>query len=52
LIVKGGIIVVDDCRPNQLFDGAYKAYIEFIEKHQLPEKIILDKLGIIEIGKD
>ena len=51
LIVKGGIIVVDDCKPNQLFDGAYRAYMEFIEAHQLPEKIILEKLGIIEIEK-
>jgi len=49
LMAKGGIIVVDDCKQNNLFDGAYKAYIEFIETHQLPKKIILDKLGIIEI---
>jgi hypothetical protein len=49
LMVRGGIIVVDDCKPNQLFDGAYKAYIDFIETNQLPKKIILDKLGIIEI---
>jgi hypothetical protein len=51
LMAKGGIIVVDDCKQNNLFDGAYKAYIEFIETHQLPKKIILDKLGIIEINK-
>ncbi len=48
LIESGGIIVVDDCRKNQTFDGAYKAYIEFIEEHQLPEKIIFEKLGIVE----
>lgn len=52
LVEKGGIVVVDDCKKNQTFDGAYKAYIDFIDEHKLPEKIILDKLGIIELGKD
>ncbi len=50
LMSKGGIIVVDDCnREHKLWDGAYKAYMEFIKTHHLPEKIILGKLGIIEI---
>ena len=49
LTTKGGIIIVDDCKQNQVYDGAYRAYIEFIQAHNLPEKIILDKLGIIEV---
>lgn len=43
-----GIIVVDDCKPNNIWDGAYDAYTEFISKNQLPQKILLDKLGVIE----
>jgi hypothetical protein len=49
LMNKGGIIVVDDCKQDNLWDGAYRAYMEFIQAHNLPEKIILGKLGIIEM---
>lgn len=53
----GGIIVVDDCwyRPNRFvpevvdaYDGAMQAYREFLAEHQLPEKLVEDKLGFIE----
>lgn len=49
LVSKGGIIVIDDCKQNHLYDGAYRAYKEFIQAHNLPENIILEKLGIIEM---
>ena len=28
-LAPGGILVVDDCQPNNLFDGAHQAFIEF-----------------------
>ncbi len=45
---SGGIIVVDDCAPNQLYDGALQAYQEFMSARGLELKIVHDKLGIIE----
>lgn len=50
LMSHGGIIVVDDCRPNRRFDGAYQAYMEFVATHDLPVQIILQKLGVIEVS--
>ncbi len=46
-IRKGGIIVVDDCKHNEIWDGAYQAYIEFCDEIGIEPKIVLDKLGII-----
>jgi hypothetical protein len=45
----GGIIVVDDCRAPNLFDGALQAYDELVESKALPKKIAVEKLGIIRI---
>jgi hypothetical protein len=47
-ISKGGIIIVDDCRQDEYYDGALQAYQEFIKSKNLPEKIVHEKLGIIE----
>lgn len=49
-MAAGGVLVVDDCAPDSPFDGALQAYREFVEAHRLPEKIILEKLGVIEVG--
>jgi O-methyltransferase len=43
----GGIVVVDDCKPENLWDGALRAYEEFIESNALPKEIAARKLGII-----
>ena len=48
LLQPGGIIVVDDCIDNSLFDGAYQAYTEFAESKGLPKKIVFDKLGVLQ----
>lgn len=50
LMQAGGIIVVDDCAPDQVYDGALQAYEEFIAEHSLPRQIVHGKLGLIEIG--
>ena len=45
---KGGIVIVDDCKDQNQFDGAYNAYVEFTKMMDIPRNIILDKLGLIE----
>ena len=47
-LVPGGIIVVDDCAPDQTWDGALQAYSEFCRSMNLPEDIRHKKLGLIE----
>ena len=43
----GGIIVVDDCEADNLYDGAMQAYEEFITDTHVPKKIECGKLGVI-----
>jgi SAM-dependent methyltransferase len=43
----GGIIVVDDCAPDQAWDGALQAYGEFTEQMSLPNDVRHKKLGLI-----
>ncbi len=43
----GGIIVVDDCQPGNIYDGAMQAYEEFVLKLNIPGKIECGKLGVI-----
>lgn len=47
LLVPGGVILVDDCQPDQPFDGALQAYTEFTEARNLPYEIIGGKAGLI-----
>jgi O-methyltransferase len=43
----GGIIVVDDCKAENLWDGSLQAYEEFIQQKGLAKEIVAKKLGII-----
>ena len=43
----GGIIVVDDCESETLYDGAMQAYEEFVADIGVPKKIEYGKLGVI-----
>lgn len=46
-ISTGGRIVVDDCRPDHAYDGAFAAYTEWCRvSHHQPE-IVHGKLGVI-----
>lgn len=47
----GGIIVVDDCKANNSFDGALQAYNEFVAGHGLAPRITHEKLGVIQKPK-
>jgi SAM-dependent methyltransferase len=46
-MAPGGIIVVDDCKPNSIWDGAMQAYEEYVTEQRLPREIHCEKLGII-----
>ena len=43
----GGVIVIDDCKPDNIWDGALQAYEEYIQENGLPREIQCEKLGII-----
>jgi O-methyltransferase len=47
-MAPGGIILVDDCRPNRKYDGALAAYVEFVEEHGFPIDIRQEKVGFIQ----
>jgi O-methyltransferase len=42
-----GMIVVDDCKTGQNFDGALDAYDEMAGKLGISKQIVLDKLGLL-----
>ena len=43
----GGIIIVDDCQPDNIWDGAMQAYQEFMARLGAPQRIECGKLGVI-----
>jgi hypothetical protein len=47
MLSPGGMIVADDCKPANQFDGAMQAYTDFTESQGLPSRYMLDKLGIV-----
>ncbi len=49
VLSPGGVIVVDDCKDGNIWDGAYEAYREFIgePRMNLEARIMYDKLGVI-----
>jgi SAM-dependent methyltransferase len=50
LLSPGGIIVVDDCKPSNPSDGALQAYTEFTQSQTVPQRFLMDKLGLIQKG--
>jgi len=45
----GGIIVVDDCKATELWDGTLQAYEEFVQQKGFPKEITAEKPGIIRV---
>ncbi len=45
----GGIIIVDDCQPDQMWDGALQAYQEFTRQREIPAEIVLEKLVVVRL---
>jgi hypothetical protein len=46
-MAPGGILVIDDCWPSPVFDGALQAYSEFIATHACRTEIVCGRLGVI-----
>jgi hypothetical protein len=46
-LVDGGGIVVDDCQPDNPYDGSLQAYQEFIAEHGLPFERAGSKGGVL-----
>src|SRR5262249_43313572 len=48
MLSPGGIIVVSNCKTGTSFDGAMQAYSEFTGSHQILERVIHDRLGLLQ----
>lgn len=48
MLSPGGIIVVDDCKQGNQWDGAMQAYSEFTKTEKIPPRFLLDKLGLLQ----
>jgi SAM-dependent methyltransferase len=46
-LAPGGVLVVDDCQPHELWDGALQAYEEFTQENGIPREIACEKLGVV-----
>ena len=46
-LAPNGVIVVDDCQPSQIYDGARQAYIEYTEQRGITQEIQHRKFGLI-----
>ena len=46
-LISGGAIVCDDVLNNNVYDGAYQAYMEFCEERGFKPEIIGNKCGVI-----
>jgi SAM-dependent methyltransferase len=51
-MAPGGVIVVDDCTPDQKYEGAGVAYLAFVERVGAPVDIRYDTLGVVRIPAD
>lgn len=47
-LAPGGIIIIDDCQPNHVYDGADQAFREFCEKENFTYRVVEGKLGVLE----
>ena len=46
-LATGGLVVVDDCVEDGIYEGAFEAYVEFTRARGLPTDIRNGSLGII-----
>ena len=47
----GGIIVIDDCQADPMWDGALQAYQEFTSAMNLPREFVAGKLGVVRVPR-
>ena len=43
----GGILLIDDCKPDERWDGALAAYEEFASRMGFEPQIVFDKIGVV-----
>jgi O-methyltransferase len=46
-LAPGGILVIDDCEANVLYDGAQQAFEEFIAERGLQRNVVAEKIGLL-----
>jgi hypothetical protein len=46
-LVMEGVILVDDVKANEVYDGAYEAYMEFCSEYGIRPEVIGNKCGVI-----
>lgn len=46
-LTPGGVILIDDCAPNSVWDGALQAYSEFCAQHGIAPSVIGNKCGVL-----
>ena len=47
-MAKGGIVMVDDVKNKDIWDGSYQAFMEFVNQNDFEFQIIGSKSGIIK----
>ncbi len=47
LMTPGGVIVVDDCQTDHVYDGSRQALEEFCQTHGLQFELVAGKLGVL-----
>lgn len=46
-LVPGGVILIDDVKNNNVYDGAYQAYTEFCAERSIQPEVIGTKCGVV-----
>ena len=47
-MIDGGILIVDDVRDNDTWDGSYEAFMEYVTKNNLDYKLVGNKSALIK----
>ena len=48
LLGEGGVLVVDDCKPDNKYDGAEQAFREFVAENEVESSVEFGKFGVIK----
>ena len=47
-MISGGILLVDDVKDNDTWDGSYEAFMEYVKENNLNYKLVGNKSGLIK----
>jgi hypothetical protein len=51
-MAENSTIIVDDVVDNNQWDGAYQAFMEFVNENKLNYYLVGNKCGVIQKGKN